>query len=149
MCPSANTYVEISKESAQENYDKDSDSAKRMINSKWLKAPRPGVTRWPKNPPHSDFIEEVNDLITLLSRVHALPTLFYFEDWMYVYIKIILKGKQQVFWGEKISNFLHEQLNQVHTTHKFYMTSYLVYVATSMRNFLGLTIEGDRKITQV
>lgn len=44
------------------------------MNDNCLKTPRPTISRWPETLPHSDFIEEVNDLITLLSRVKGLPT---------------------------------------------------------------------------
>jgi len=85
---------------AHREYDKDVKKAKRVINTKWLKTTRPNLSRWPKSFARSDFVEEVSDLITLLSNVRGLSSSSTFHEWMYPYIKIMLKGKKYIFWGE-------------------------------------------------
>lgn len=69
ICPSIDSYADNTEEYAYEEYHKDLDFSKRVINNKWLKNPRHTISRWPKIFLRNDFIEEVNDLITLLSRV--------------------------------------------------------------------------------
>lgn len=64
-------------------------------------------------------------------------------------MNIIRKGNDKIDWGEKIRDAIYEQLKEVRTTLKFYMTSYLVYVAASMRQFSGLSTKGDRRKTAI
>lgn len=64
-------------------------------------------------------------------------------------INIIRKGATRIDWGEQISDVLCAQLKEVKVTLKFYMTSYLVYVAASMKQYLGLSIKGDRRVVPV
>lgn len=81
LCPSIDSYVDITMEYAQEEYEKDTETYnKKVINSNWLKNPRPSVSRWPKSFPRNEFIEEVNDLVTFLSRVKVFPTSSTFQD---------------------------------------------------------------------
>lgn len=119
------------------------------MNDNWLKTPRLTIARWPKTLPRCDFFKEVNDLITLLSRVKGLPTSNTFYKWMYQYIHVIRQNKDKIFWGKQIIDAICEQLTKVSTTLKFYMTSYLVYIAASMRHFPGLTTTGDKRQVEV
>lgn len=41
----------------------------------------------------------VHDLIVFLHRVKGYADVFLFEDWMYCYIDIILKGKLFLDWA--------------------------------------------------
>lgn len=110
----------------------------------WIKTPTPTISRWPEIIPRNEFIEEVNDLINFLNRVKGLQTSNTSHKWMYQYIHIIKQNKKKIFQGKQIADALCEQLTKVTTTLKFYMTSYLVYVATSMRHFPGLSTTSDR-----
>lgn len=73
-CPPIDQYANIDMQSTVTYYDNNSDKCEKNINDNCLKTPRPTIERWPKTLPRSDFIEEVNDLITLLSRVKWHPT---------------------------------------------------------------------------
>lgn len=66
-----------------------------------------------------------------------------FKDWMYEYIWIIRRKKAHIDWGTQINDEIHEQLINVTTTLKLYMTSYLVFVAAVMRQFLRLSTKGN------
>lgn len=110
------------------------------MNDSWLKTPRPTIYRWPKTLHCSDFIKEVNDSITLLNKVKGLLGSNIYHEWLYQYIHVIRKNKEK-----QISDALCDQLIKVLTTLKFYMTSYLVYVAPSMRHFPSLSTKGDRR----
>lgn len=95
------------------------------------------------------FIEEYNDMVTFLSQVKGLPDSHYFQPWMCWYMNIIRKGNDRIDWGEQISDAIFNQLKEARTTLKFYVTSYLVYVVASMRQFPGLSTKGDRRQTLV
>lgn len=71
-CLPIDQYVNIDIKSVVTYYDNNSDKCRRNINDNWLKTSRPTISRWPKTLPCSDFIEEVNDLITLFSIVKCL-----------------------------------------------------------------------------
>lgn len=109
----------------------------------WLKTPRPTIARCLETLPISEFIEEVNDLITLSTR-KSLHTSNTYYKWMYQYTHVIKQNKEKILWGKQISDAICEQLSKVLTTLKFYMTSYLLYVAASMRHFPCLSILGNR-----
>lgn len=119
------------------------------MNDNWLKTPRPTIARWPETLPKYDFIKEVNDLITLLSRVKSLPNSNTDYKWMYQYNHVIRQNKEKIFWEKQISDAICEKLSKAPTTLKFYMTSYLVYITASMRHFPSLFSIGDRRQVEV
>lgn len=90
-------YVDIDMQSVVAYFDKNSDKCRSNINGNWLKTPRPTIKRCPKTLPCSDFIEEVNDLITLLSRVKGLLTSNTYYKWMCQYIHIIRQNKKKIY----------------------------------------------------
>lgn len=75
-------YADITMKSALDHYNQRRSDCIRHINAKWLKTPRTCFSRWPKLY-RSDFIEEVGDMITLLSRIMGLRHFNVFEIWMY------------------------------------------------------------------
>lgn len=130
----AEEVANISQESAQEYYEKHEDKCKKVINIVYLSTARSSLTsRWPKSFHRSDFNKEYNDMVTMLSRVRGLKDSHYFQSWTIYYMNIIRKGAARIDWGEQINDVLCAQLKEVKVTLKFYMTSYLVYAATSMR----------------
>lgn len=88
-------------------------------------------------------------MVTMLSRVRGLKDSHYFQSWMCYYMKIIRKGAARIDWGEHISDALCAHLKEVKVTLKFYMISYLVYEAASMRQYPGLSTKGDRRLVPV
>lgn len=99
--------ADITQESAQEYYEKNNDKCKKVINIVFLSAARISLTsRWPKGFHRSDFNEEYNDMLTMLSRVRGLKDSHYFQNWMCSYMKIIRKGVTRIDWGEQISDAL-------------------------------------------
>ncbi|KAH9307110.1 hypothetical protein KI387_043782 [Taxus chinensis] len=98
------------------------------------------VTRWPQVIHHSDFSEELSDTITFLSRVFGLPDAHYFHKWMLRYLETMKKNvPDQLFeWVEIISSMISEQLQQLNTTGRFYMNSYVVYAMASERDYPAL-----------
>lgn len=147
--PNMEKYKNISIQQGREAYNKDQNKYKKLINTQWLKTLRPNISRWPISLPRSDFKEDVRYMITLLSRVKGLLVSSNFQEWMYEYIKIIKRKKKHVDWGTQISDEIHEQLINVQSTLKFYMTSYLVYVVAIVRQFPGLSTEGNRNVVPV
>lgn len=68
---------------------------------------------------------------------------------MCYYTSIIRKGNTKIDWGEQISDALCAQLKEVKTTLKFYMTSYLVNAAASMRQYPSLSTKSDKRLVHV
>ena len=48
----------------------------------------------------------IHDLVVLLHCVKGLADVFLFEEWMYSYIEIILKGEQWMDWAKIIASSL-------------------------------------------
>lgn len=96
-CSLIDQYADIDMQSMVAYFDKNSEKYEKNMNENWLKTPRPTISRWPKNLPHCDFIKEVNDLITLLSRVKGLPTSNTYHKWKYQYIHVIRQNKKKIF----------------------------------------------------
>lgn len=76
--PAALVYVDITMKGALDHYNQKRLDCIRHINSKWLKTSRTCFSRWPKLY-RSDFIEEINDMIKLLSRIMGLKQSNVFE----------------------------------------------------------------------
>ena len=70
----------------------------------------------------------IHDLVVLLHHVKGLANVFLFEEWIYKYIEIILKGEQWMDWVEIIACSLRTQLKRAKESREdFYMASYLTY----------------------
>lgn len=83
--------------------------------------------------------EDINYSIILLRRVMGLPTSGYLNIWMVHFIETIKIVEMPINWASILSENFDEQLVIVKNNHKFYMTSYLVYLlATRGTDFLGL-----------
>ena len=66
--------------------------------------------------------------MVLLHRVKGSADVFLFEDWMYCYVEIILKGDQWMDWAEIIASSLRRELKHAKESREsFYMASYLTY----------------------
>lgn len=87
----------------------------------------------------SDFVEETNDLVTLLSNVIFLPTSSLFKEWMFYLIEEILQGEAKFHYTKIISENLHNQFVVVKKTSDFYMTFYLVNLLTMKFPYKGLS----------
>lgn len=82
----------------------------------------------PQNLYQSDFMEEVNDLMILLSRVMGLPTSSVFEEWMWYFVEKIPRGETKFHWAKMIIDNIHNQFIVVKKIKEFYMNSYVVYL---------------------
>ncbi|XP_059064729.1 uncharacterized protein LOC131856815 [Cryptomeria japonica] len=59
------------------------------------------------------------------------------------------KRAPKIDWGDQIGDALYAQLKEVKITQKFYMTSYLVYEAASIRQYPGLSTKGDMSLDDI
>ena len=81
----------------------------------------------------------IHDLVIFLHRVKGLANVFLFEEWMYRYIKIMLKGKQWMDWAEIIASSIRSQLKCTkESCEYFYMGSYLTYYIACTCNLTPL-----------
>lgn len=68
-------YANIGMQTTRTYYDNNLEKCRSNIDYNWLKSPRSTIARWIKTIHRNDFIEEVNHLITFLSRVKRLLVL--------------------------------------------------------------------------
>ena len=70
----------------------------------------------------------IHDLVVLLHHVRGSVDVSLFEEWMFIYVEIILKGEQWMDWAEIIATSLRTQLKHAKESREgFYMASYLTY----------------------
>lgn len=144
--PPTPMYIEVSKDSAAEYYVSREKDCKRHMN-RWIHEPQASFTSWAKLY-HCEFKWEIRDIITLLNRMLGLEHSNIFEPWMSLFIMFVRKS-HHISWGEIISDALCEQLAVVPTIMAFYMNSYLMYLAASLRHFLGLSTKGDHSLVPI
>lgn len=73
------------------------------------------------------MIKEVRDIVILLHKVKRSQHAFFWEDWMYFFIQVILDQNKYIDWASMIADGLHESLSNILGSKNFYMTSYLFY----------------------
>ena len=101
-----------------------------------------GGSRPPKIVTKGDLKPHIHDLVVLLHWVKGLVDVFLFEDWMFGYVEIILKGEQWVDWAEIISSSLRTHLKHANESKEsFYMASYLTYYISCVSNLTSLANE--------
>lgn len=147
--PPSTECADLSKDKSIQLWNQNKLDYQRYMNDQWLVNKRSSFSKWPKTIHKSDFSPKANDLITLLSRICGLKESCNFEPWMYKFIFQILENKEPIYWGEFISTALCEQLSHVGTSVPFYMNSYLVYIATAMGTFSGLSTRGDQSLVPI
>lgn len=131
---------------AKEKWDSDPVRCKRIINQYWFKEKRGSVAKVPQELYGNDFYEDYHNLVTLLSKVMGLPTIVYFQEWMFYFMEEILGGKAKFYWARIISNCLHKQFVVVKNTLRFYMTSYLVYFLVDRTQYRCLFRAPDKAL---
>ncbi|KAH9307168.1 hypothetical protein KI387_043840 [Taxus chinensis] len=132
-------FVAVSREDYIKAWDDNEDQCIQLMNEVYLKNKKV-VTRWPQVIHRNDFLEDLNDTITFLSKVFGLPDAHYFHKWMLRYLETMNKNvPDQCFeWAEIITSTISEKLQQLAMTGKFYMNSYVVYATTSKRDYPAL-----------
>ena len=70
----------------------------------------------------------IHDLVVMLHHVKGSVDVLLFEEWMFKYVEILLKGEQWMDWVEIIANSLRTQLRRSKEFYEnFYMASYMTY----------------------
>lgn len=88
--------------------------------------------------PRSIFIQDVQDIITLLSRIARLKVSNTLEPQMFGLIEKIMEAPVQIHWGIFISNKLCAKIITFMDTQFFSMSSYDAYSHTLRENIQGL-----------
>jgi len=98
------------------------------LSTKWTETKYGGHSRLAKVITKDHLKPHIHDLVVLLHRVKGSTNVFLFEEWMYRYIEIILKGEQWMDWVEIIASSLRDQLNYAKESREnFSMAPYLTY----------------------
>jgi hypothetical protein len=124
----ANTFSAFSPIQALAEYQETPNVFRNTLARKWTKVNYGGGFRLPKVITKDHMKPHIHDLVVLLHRVKGSADVFSFEEWMYRYIEIILKGGKWMDWAEIIANSLRSQLKCTKESKEdFYMASYLTY----------------------
>lgn len=79
--------------------------------------------------------DDIRYSIILLSRVMGLLASRHLDIWMINFIETIKTTKMPIDWASILSENLNEKLVVVKHNHKFYRTSYLVYLLVARGKF--------------
>ena len=82
----------------------------------------------------------IHDLVVLLHQVKGSADVFLFEEWIFRYVEIILKGEEWMDWAEIIANSLRSPFKRAKEyKENIYMASYLTYWISCVSNITSLT----------
>lgn len=109
-----------------------------VIAINWLLKVQKGGSQLPKPLTREHFIAEVRDIVILLNRLKGNSHSFYWKDWMYFFIQVLLAGEKFLDWVQVIAERLHEGLSNFVGMSSFYMSSYLFYILAYTRDWQGL-----------
>lgn len=113
-----------------------------ILARKWMETNYGGGSRLPKIVTKDHMKPHIHDLMILLHRVKGLDDVFLFEEWMYRYVEIILKGKELLDWAKVIASSLRSHLKHAKESREnFYMASYLTYCIACVSNITSLPHE--------
>ena len=113
-----------------------------MLARKWIETNYKGSSRFPKIITKDHMKPRIHDLMVLLHWVKGFVDFFLFENWMYHYIEIILKGEYLLDWEKLIASSLRNQLKQSKVSREdFYMSSYLTFCIVCVSNITSLLHE--------
>lgn len=122
------TFATFSPIQAEAEYRENPSVYRNTLARKWTKVNYGGGSRLPKVITRSHMKPHIHDLVVLLHRVKGSADVCLFEEWMYRYIEIILKGEQWIDWAEIIATSLRSQLKHAKESKEdFCMASYLTY----------------------
>lgn len=77
----------------------------------------------------------------ILNRVKGNSHSFYWEDWIYFFVQVVLFGDRFLDWSQVITERLHEGLSNFVGMSGFYMSSYLFYILAYTKDWHGLPNE--------
>lgn len=108
----------------------------------WTESFHKGGSRLPKTLNKSQMTTQVQDIMVLLHRIFGSPDVSFFEEWMYFYIQIVLKGSQFRDWVELIGSSLRDQLKgALNLKRDIFMSSYLMYMVATTQDLQSLPHE--------
>lgn len=89
---------------------------------------RPHIdSRLPKPLMREHPIKEVRNIVIPLHREKGSQQAFFWEDWMYFFIQVLLESECYLDSAKLIAERLHEGLSNYLGNKNFYMSSYLFY----------------------
>lgn len=96
---SESTFIAFSPVQSLAEYRENPNTFCNTLARKWTKTNNGGGSRFPKVVTKDHLKPHIHDLVVLLHRVKGSADVFLFEEWMYRYIEIILKGEQWTDWA--------------------------------------------------
>ena len=74
----------------------------------------------------------------LLNRANSNDHAFHWESWMYFFIQKIVEGEKFIDWADLIAKNLHKGLIAVNNFGPFFLSSFLIYVLATSKEWEGL-----------
>ena len=96
---SASTFAAFSPTQVLTEYQETPSKFHNTLARKWKEINYGGGSRLPKVITKDHIKPHIHDLVVLLHRVKGSTDVFLFEEWMYRYIEIMLKGEQWMDWA--------------------------------------------------
>ena len=87
-------------------YQESPSKYRNILAKLWTQTNYRGGSRLPKIVTKDHMKPHIHDLMVLLHQVKGSTNVFLFEEWMYRYVEIILKGQQLLDWVEVIASSL-------------------------------------------
>jgi hypothetical protein len=142
LCLPESTFATFSPIQSLAEYRESPNNYHNILARKWTETNYGGGSRLPKVITKDRMKPYIHDLVVLLHRVKGSANVFLFEEWMFHYIEIILKGEQYMDWATIIANSMRSQLKWAKESKEvFYMASYLTYYIAYVSNIAPLTHE--------
>jgi len=139
--PHKGAYSNLDITSSNGYFSEKKPTYKSVIARNWLLKFQKGGSRLPRPLTRDHLIQEVRDIVVLLNRLRGNQHAYYWEDWMYFFIQVVLQGEQYLDWAEIIADCLHQSLNNRLGNRDFFMSSYLFYCLASTRDWFDLPHE--------
>ena len=99
-------FVDLTPALSMTRFSEKENIYRNTIAKSWTKVFYKGGSRLPKTLKKDQMTTQVQDIMVLLHRICGSPDVSIFEDWMYFYIQIVLKGSQFLDWVELIASSL-------------------------------------------
>ena len=136
------TFSTFSPTQSLAEYKESPNTFRNTLARKWSITNYGGGSRLPKVITKDHLKPHIHDIVVMLHRVKGSADVLVFEEWMYRYIEIILKGEQYMDWAEVSASSLKTQLKHAkESKDSFYRASYLTYFMARVCNLSPLSHE--------
>lgn len=95
--------------------------------------PREGKYQFLRGLHINNFSNKISNIIVLLYRSRGNEKAHKFEEWMYLFIQVVLTRNQLLDWKQLISDWMYDMMVFFVVNKSFFMSFYLIYAIASTR----------------